>query len=735
MNDTTSSILFVSISTLIVLVMRIQMIRRAARVSTSLILLFTMGLAPAAATAQAISGPKGHADELASHSVGAWGIDLSDRDPSVKAGDDFFLSQNGAWFARTVLSAQLPMAAYWRDLRNLAPLRINAILKELAANTSASPDSAEGKASAFYRAFMDEKTIEAKGFSPLKPELDAIRAAGTRRQMAALMGVMAGPGTSRAINNVTGLSIGRTGAFWVNIRQDQKDPQRYAVYVGQSGLNLPGPEYYSDPKLADIKVAYEAYIARMLTLLMWPEPETRAREIVALETRIAGASWSHEQMQDVDKTYNPMTVTELSKFAPGFDWRAFLKGAELGKVTNVVIDAKSAFPQLAAIFADTPLEVWQARQAFAVVDDAAGAGYLNTAAFNANFEFRNKQFRSLLSVPPPRGATRAWNAMARNIGDILSSFYVARYFSPEAKTAAQEMVANLRNAFDARLAKSSWMSAETKIRAREKLARMTMKIGYPDKFQDYKGLEISETDLYGNVMRATAFNWRRQVRRLNEPFDRSEWMLTPEIANYNYIPTTNSIEVPAGSLQPPFFDLHADASVNYGAIGVLMGLSMIGGFTNQGRHYDGDGRMRDWWTAEDAKRFESMTKALNDQYSAIEPLPGVHVKGELVVDEAIADIGGLLLALDAYHLSLKGKPAPLIDGFTGDQRVFLGWAAMWRAKFSPTFVRNQLATGQNAPPFLRVNGPVRNIDAWYEAFNVKPGDKLYLAPEDRVRIW
>ncbi len=697
----------------------------------SLTLAVPTGLAPAPARAQMAKGPNGPDDDLESHSVGAWGIDLSDRDPAVKPGDDFFMSQNGAWYARTELKPLVPFAAYWADLRRLSPRRLIALLETAAANTSASPESVEGKAGAFYRAFMDEKTVEAKGATPLQPELDAIRAAKTRAQMAAVMGSEAGPSTQQSRKRL-GLLPPDRAAFLVNIDQDQQDPTRYAVYVGQGGLGMPGPEYYADPHLADIKLAYEAYAAKMLDLIGWPNPEARAKEIVALETRIAAVSWSHEQMHDVVNTYNRMTVADLSKFAPGFDWRAFLKGAELGEVKDVVVDAKSAFPKIASIFAATPLEVWQAREAFIVADDAAPN--LGTAAFNANFEFRNKKFNNQSATPQPR-RIRAWSTLEASIGDLLGTLYVTHYFSPEAKAKALEMADNLRRAFDARLEKLAWMSPETRVKAREKLAKMRVNIGYSDQLQDFKGVEIRNDDLYGDVMRTTAFSWRRQVRRLNAPFDRQDWFFTPQTVNFNYTLTTNTLEIPAATLQPPFFDIHADAAVNYGAVGALIGSQFINAFDSQGRHYDSDGRLRDWFTAADAKKFEAMTKAMAAQYSAVEPLPGMHVKGELLADEALDDLGGLILALDGYHLSLKGQPAPVLDGFTGDQRVFLGRAQMWRAKFDLAFVRTLLATGHNGLPLLRVNTPVRNMDEWYEAFNVKPGDKLYLAPENRVHMW
>jgi putative endopeptidase len=674
--------------------------------------------------------PQAARDDLALHSVARWGLDVRDRDPSVKPGDDFFMSQNGAWFARTELSPQVPFAAYWNDLRRLTPRRLAAILDEAAADKNASPDSVRAKAGAFYRAFLDEKTVESKGMTPLDPVLSGIRAAKTPSRMAAEMGRAAGPGTLPRQRPIGFIPDG--AAFLISIAQDQRDPTRYAVYVGQGGLGMPGPEYYSDPQLADVKLAYETYAAKLLRLMGWPNPELRAKEIVAFETRIAAASWSHEQMLDVVNTYNRMTIAELSAFAPGFDWHAFLAGAELGNVDAVVVDAKSAFPKIASIVAETPLEVLQARQAFAAADLAAPNLY--RPAFDANFDFRIRAFNNPTTVPKPR-PLQAWYTLEPAIGDMLGTLYVARYFSPESKAKALEMTANMRHAFDARIEKLAWMSPQTKARAREKLAKMNVNIGYPDTVADYTGLDISDTDLYGDVVRASAFDWRRQVRRLDAPFDHSEWVFTPQSVNYSYTPTTNTLEIPAATLQPPFFDLNADDAVNYGAVGALIGSQMIGAFDNRGRHYDADGRLRDWLTADESVKFAAMTTAIAQQYSAIEPLPGLHVKGELVADEAVDDIGGLLVALDAYHLSLNGRPAPVLDGFTGDQRVFLGRAQMWRAKFDRAFVRAQVATGRNAQPFLRVNGPVRNVDAWYAAFGVKPGDKMYLAPQDRVHIW
>lgn len=698
------------------------------RICVCIIPVLVAGLVLYALTAAADTGQP-EMPNLDSHTAGAWGIDLTDRDPSVKPGDDFYMSQNGAWYARTELNAAQPMAAYWRDLRRRSPARLIAILDDVSADKSIAPDSMEGMAGAFYRAFLDEKTIESKGLAPLAPELARIRAIKTRSAMTELMGEEAGPYAPRSITtNVTP----PRGIFTLNIAQDSNDPARYAVYVGQGGLMMPGPEFYTDPKLKDFKAAYQAYVDKMLGLIGWPEHAARARDIVAFETHIAEVSWSHEQMLDKVKTYNRMSITELSKLAPAFGWKSFFKGAELGKADSVVIDAKSAFPKIAAIYAATPISVLRARQAF----DAAEAGgeYLDADMAETVFGFRGKVFTSASLQMQPRKLRAEW-AVEASIPDIIAAIYVKHYFSPEARAKATEMAMNMKTALDTRLQNLSWMSPETKVKARDKLARMEMHIGYPDHFRSYAGLDIEDSDIYGDIKRSEAYNWREQVGRLGKPFDRSLWGVLASYPTYNYNLTSNTMEIPAAMLQPPFFDLNADAAVNYGAVGVTIGQMIMTAFDDQGRHYNADGRLQDWWTAEDVSRFTAESGKLSAQYSAMELLPGLHVNGPLVLNEAVTDLGGMLISLDAYHLSLKGQAAPVLDGFTGDQRFFLGRAQMWRVKFPTPFIRTQLATGANAYPPIRVNGPMRNIDDWYKAFDVQPGDKMYIPPEERVHLW
>jgi len=384
------------------------------------------------------------------------------------------------------------------------------------------------------------------------------------------------------------------------------------------------------------------------------------------------------------------------------------------------------------VIANTPLEILQARQAAAALD--ANAGNLNSAAAAATMEFRRKMLGNGMGLGFPRNA-RAGQMAEATLGDILGAFYVARFASADARARVQQMAAKLVRAFDARLAHVSWMSPGDRVRARKKLARIRINVGHPEAFDDYAGLEIRDDDLFGNVARAAEYSWRRKLRRLGTPFDYTEWELTPEYPNYNYRISTNAVEIPAALLEAPFFDPKADDAVNYGAVGGLIGQMIVTGFSGRGIGYDSDGHLAPLLSAADTLRLAALMKRLGAQYSTVEPLPGLHIKGDLVVDEAVGDLGGLQIALDAYHASLGGRPAPVLDGYSGDQRFFLSRAQMWRAKFPPAFVRNQIATGLNSPPFMRVNGPVVHMDAWYEAFGVQAGDRMFVVPPDRVRIW
>jgi putative endopeptidase len=452
---------------------------------------------------------------------------------------------------------------------------------------------------------------------------------------------------------------------------------------------------------------------------------------VALETAIAQVSWTRVERRDDIKTYNPFTVDALIAAAPGFPWRAFLDSADLAKVQRVIVQENTAFPKIAALYASTPVGVLKAWSAFHLTDRASA--YLSKAFDDPHFVFHSTV---LSGVPEQRPRwKRAAGLVDQQMGEALGRLYVQSYFPPDSKAKMLALVGDLKAALAERLKRIDWMSDETKAKALEKLSRFNVKIGYPDKWRDYAKLIVRPGDLYGNVERGHAFRWAYRVRHLFGPVDRAEWDMTPPTVNAYYNPTRNEIVFPAAILQPPFFDPNADPAVNYGAIGGVIGHEMTHGFDDQGRKYDGDGVLRDWWTKEDAARFDARAAGLAKQYSAFEPLPGVHVNGELTLGENIADLGGLLLGLDAYHASLQGRPAPVIDGQTGDQRVFLGWSQSWASKARDDSLRRQLATDPHSPEVDRVNGVMRNIDAWYQAYAVAPSDKLYVAPDQRVRIW
>ncbi|MEO7326826.1 MAG: M13 family metallopeptidase [Dokdonella sp.] len=688
------------------------------------------------AVAQGVQQPKDLAVQrvdLESHSVGAWGVDFADQDRNVQPGDNFYEYQNGNWLAHIQFGPNEKAQAYWRDLRLLAPRRIGAILESLAADATASTKTREGKAGAVYRSFMDEKTAEARGVKPLMPSINAIKAANTKSKLAFIMGQIAGPGTIRApsvIGRPTGWSFFRLD----DIKQDRAHPDRYAAYVAAGGLVLPGPEYYFDEQFSKLRAAYVDYIANVLTQLGWPDPKAKAKEILELETQIAHVSWSHEQMLDPVKTFNSMSLAELRELAPGFDWNAFMRGGQLASDQSVVVDAKSAFPAIAKIFAAADLDVLKARQAFGVADQHSDI--LDSTMLAAAISFRGNALGDGVYLGAAPRRLRAEKGAEATIPGIVSALYVAKYSSSHVKTIAQQMAENMREALDARLRDLSWMSPTSRGKARDGLKKMRILIGYPDRFDDFSALSVDDKDLYGNYARSSAYQWGVLVHRLDKPFDRSLWSVSPEYPTFNYSPTSNTVEIPAALLVPPFFDVNADPAVNYGSAGAIIGAMMASPFfTKQGLNYDADGHLNPWLTQQEEEKFSAIRTRLATQYSKVEQLPGFPLKGELVADEALGDLAGLEISLAGYIASLKGVPAPLLDGYTGNQRFFLGRAQMWRAKFVESFVRSQIATGSNEPPFMRVNGLLPNMDAWYAAFNVMPGAKLYIAPRERVEIW
>ena len=647
--------------------------------------------------------------------TGTWGFDAEGQDRSLKPGDDFYNYANGGFLKALQIPADQSRYGIDYIVSDTAEKRVRSMLESPVDAQGA--DAAEAvKTRALYHAFMDQGRVQTLGARPLQPDLQQIRNVKSREALAVLQ--------SR-VGSFQG------SLFGVDIQADAKSPDRYAVYLGQSGLGLPDRDYYLEASFAAKKAKYQAYIAQMLKLSGWHDAEAMAKAVVAFETRIAQASWSRVQERDPDKTYNPTTVAELARTAPGYPWRRMLDAAELRGVERVVVAESTAFPKIAAIYQSTPLPVLKAWAVFHLADEAAP--YLSDRFVATRFAFRGTV---LTGQPQLRARWKRAVALDNEaMGEAVGHVYVAKYFPPEAKAKIRELVENLRVALGERIQRLDWMSPETRQKALVKLKAMTVKVGYPDKWRDYSGLQISATDLYGDVERANAFEWRRKAARLNGPVDRAEWDMTPQTVNAYYNPTANEIVFPAAILQAPYFDAGFDAAANYGDIGATIGHEMTHGFDDEGRKFDGTGALSNWWTEEDGKKFEARAAVLGKQYDSYEPYPGAHVNGSLTMGENIADLGGALIALDAYHHALGGQPAKVIDGLSGDQRFFLSYAQSWRDKAREDAMRQQMASDPHSPDQYRTNGVVRNMDAWYAAFDVKPADKLFLAPEARARIW
>ncbi|HUO88262.1 MAG TPA: M13 family metallopeptidase [Rhizomicrobium sp.] len=660
---------------------------------------------------------------------GDFGFDQAGQDLNTRPGDDFFRFANGAWIDKAVIPADKPAMTLRLLAADQTEAHIHEILEAAAAHAEHQPTTVEGKVGAYYKAFMDEAHIEQLGATPLKPLLDEVRAAKDRSALAAYMG---------RNNYEFGGAV-----FGVNLDVDLKNPDRYVAYVGQSGLTMPDRDYYLKDDFAKQKAAFESYVATMLGLIGWGDPAGAAKQVVAFETAIANASWAKAQQRDPVAMYNPMSIADLEKLAPGFDWAAYLKANKLGSLASVVVNEKSAFPAIAKVYADTPLETLQAWEAFRIADDAAP--FLSKAFVNAHFGFHAKTLTGQAELAARwKRAVHAVSGGDYGAGDrgdyfgtmgwAVGELYTAKYFPPSAKAKITQLVLDLKAAFHARIQKLDWMSPKTKKDALKKLDTYVIKVGYPDKNRDYSKLVITDDDAFGDARRTAELAWDFYVARFNGPVDRGDWGMTPQ-TNDAYNGALRDIVFPAAILTPPIFDANADPAINYGAAGGVIGHELTHGFDDQGRQFDATGALRDWWAPKDAEIFKARAAMLGAQYSTYEPVPGAKVNGDLTMGENIADLGGLTLALEAYHASLKGKPAPVLGGLTGDQRVFLAWAQAWRGKVKDDFVRRQVVSDPHSPRQYRVNGVVRNIDLWYTTFGVKPGDKLYVEPAKRVHIW
>lgn len=650
------------------------------------------------------------------------GIDLSYVDSDARPQDDLFGHVNGRWLAEYEMPADRATDGAFRSLYDRAEEQVRDLIIE-AASSGAAAGTDQQRIGDLYASFMDEKTVAERGTQPLLDELAAIDGATTPDELAAVLGALQHTGVG--------------GGAGVYIDTDSKDSTRYLVHISQSGIGLPDESYYREEQHAEILAAYPKHIAAMFALVYGGgDHAATAERIVALETKLASAHWDVVKRRDADLTYNLRTFAELPSEAPGFDWTAWLTamGATPEAVAEVVVRQPDYLTAFAAAWSSEDLEDWKdwARwrliraRAFLLTDDLVAEEF----AFYGRRLSGTEQIRDRWK--------RAVSSVEGLMGDAVGKLYVERHFPPEAKVRMDELVANLREAYRVSISDLEWMTPETRQKALAKLDKFTPKIGYPAKWRDYSTLVIERDDLYGNYLRGYALSSDRELAKLGGPVDRDEWFMTPQTVNAYYNPGMNEIVFPAAILQPPFFDAEADDAANYGGIGAVIGHEIGHGFDDQGAKYDGDGNLVDWWTDEDRTEFGARTKALIEQYDAFVPRQldqGQHVNGAFTVGENIGDLGGLSIALLAYRLSLKGQEAPVIDGLTGEQRVFFGWAQVWRTKSRDAEAIRRLATDPHSPPEFRCNGVIRNMDAFYDAFEVAESDELYLDPQRRVRIW
>jgi len=649
--------------------------------------------------------------------IGAFGLDLTAGDPSVRPGDDFFRYANGRWFDSTEIPADRTRWGTFDMLRDKSDRDQRVIIEEVAL-AGGPAGSNRRKIADIYNSYLNQDAITAQGLAPLQADIAIINSARTHADIARLI---ARP------------DLPVSGPISVFPALDGRNPERYVTTIAHDGLGLPEREYYrrTDGDFPGIRTQYVAHIERMLRLAEQTDPAGKAAAIMALETQIAERHWTIADRRQRDRTFNSMTRAQLQTLAPNYPWSACIEATGMGAYNDVLVRELSAMAPLADLFVATPVETWRAYLVWQLVNNTADV--LPRAFDDANFDFFG---RVLNGQPAPRERwKRSIDAVNGAMGEAVGELYVQRHFSPDAKSQMLDLVENLRRAYGQRIDQLPWMSAETRVAAREKLALFLPRIGYPDRWRDYSALDVRAGDAYGNSKRANIFQAAYAVDRMSRPVDRGEWNMTPQTVNASYNFVMNVITFPAAILQAPFFDPNADPAVNYGAIGGVIGHEMGHGFDDQGAKSDGRGQLRDWWNADDVARFNALTARLVAQYDQFSPLPGINVNGRLTLGENIGDNGGLQVAYHAYQLSLGGRPAPVLGGLTGDQRFFLGWAQAWRAKSRDEALRNQVLTDSHSPAIYRCNGTVRNMDSWYAAFGVQQGQSLYLPPADRVTIW
>ncbi len=640
-------------------------------------------------------------------------------DKAVRPQDDFYRFVNGTWLSNTEIPADRSNYGTFTALADKAQEDVRTIIEESASAKDLEKGSDAQKVGDLYNSVLDTAVLETLGVEPLKPYFAEIDAIKTKSDLAAYFALVS--------------KRGSTVPFGMYVNNDAKDPSQYIVYMYQSGLSLPNKEYYfeNNESSQSIRDAFVTHIETMFGLAGLANGQSAAKDIMALETAIASGHWNKEDSRNSVKTYNKHEIAKLNELAADFDWTAFFDATGISGETHIIVRQPSYLTAFNAVFNDTAIETWKTYLTWHLL--TGNAGLMNAALDDENFKF----FGSKLSGTPeqqPRWK-RGVNAVNGLLGEVVGKVYVSKHFKPEAKARMMTMIENLREAYRQGILELDWMGEDTKKQALDKLAKFNPKIGYPDAWRDYSALVIEPGQLVKNYMSAREFNYNTQLGKLGKPIDKNEWFMTPQTVNAYYNPVMNEIVFPAAILQPPFFDMSADDAVNYGGIGAVIGHEMGHGFDDQGASYDGDGVLRDWWTEQDKAEFKNRTAALGAQYDEFEPLPGVHVNGEFTMGENIGDLGGMTIAYKAYQLSLNDKPSVELDGFTGEQRFFIGWAQVWARKYRDEEMKRRIKTDPHSPSEYRANGVLRNMPEFVAAFDVKEGDALFLAPEKRVKIW
>lgn len=647
------------------------------------------------------------------------GIDKHNFDPAVRAQDDLYRAVNGAWLARTRIPADKSNFGSFTVLADEAEKQLRGIVEELASDQQKADGSNEQKVGDYYASFMDKDHIDALGLKPIEPELQKIRAISTYAEIPLHMARLV-----RAGINVPLLPY---------VHQDAKDATQYAGDFYQGGLSLPDRDFYliQDEKFRGIRSSFVDHVRNMWELAGLPDGASAASDVLAMETEIARVQWDKLDRRDPIKRYNPFPVGELGKLAPQLQWQQYLKALGFDGLPVILISQPTYVRALGQLVEQQPLSRWKAYLQWRVINGFSS--HLPSPFVDESFAFFGKRLNGVEQIQPRW--KRGVGAVEQALGEAVGQIYVARHFPPENKARMEAMVKNLIEAYGLAIDELSWMGPETKKAAREKLAKFSYKIGYPDQWRDYSALTIVAGDAIGNLRRAAEFEYQRDLNKLGKPIDRNEWSIPPQTVNAYYNPEKNEIVFPAAILQPPFFNVEAEDAVNYGAIGGVIGHEISHGFDDRGSQYDGDGNLRMWWTPEDRARFDALGKQLAEQFSAYEPLKGRHINGEFTLGENIADLGGVTIAHRAYHLSLGDAEAPVIDGLSADQRLFMGWAQVWRRLYREENLLNRLRTDPHAPSEYRTNGVVINIPEFQHAFEVGPGDKLHSTEKSRIKIW